>query len=74
MYRMIVCRSQTDAMNIVRLLTARGITAIPARPPRSANLRSCAWGVKLAEENTAQSEQILHEQSFENWKWMENIM
>ncbi len=72
MHRMIVCRSQTDAMNIAKLLTSRGITAILARPPRSANLRSCAWGVRIAEADMVQAENILNAQGFKNWKWMEN--
>lgn len=70
MHRMILCRSQTDAMSIVRLLTSRGISAFPARPPRGAKLRSCSWGVKLTEAEQEAAEKILLGESFKNWRWM----
>lgn len=70
MHHMIVCRSQTDAMNIVRLLTSVGITAISARPPRDMHLRSCAWGVKIAEKDVRQTTAVLEQKGFQNWKWI----
>ncbi|MGN1031273.1 MAG: DUF3343 domain-containing protein [Butyricicoccaceae bacterium] len=73
MHRMILCRSQTDAMSLYRMLNAHGITAVTARPPRGVHLSSCAWGVRIASNEAERAEQVLQEQDIHGWKWLEKM-
>ena len=55
----LMCRSMTTAQKAVRLLERRGIYAVSAKAPQSANPAGCPYGARVAERNLRAAEEAL---------------
>lgn len=69
--RLLLCRSQSEAMILSRRLSACGIDALLTRPPRSRKVRSCSWGIALADHDAMRAEACLRSAriSPDVWCW-----
>lgn len=67
--RMMLCRSQSEALLLSHRLSACGVDAIPVRPPRTRNVRACTWGLKLEARESGRAEDCLSELPPELWRW-----
>lgn len=73
--RLILCRSQSEAMIFSRTLVACGVDAKLTRPPRSANVRACSWAVDVSGSQPERVEECLHRADIPSdiWRWEDSI-
>ncbi|MDO5783680.1 MAG: DUF3343 domain-containing protein [Eubacteriales bacterium] len=71
--RLILCRSQSEAMILSRKLSACGIDGKLTRPPRSAMVRSCSWAIEMETRDCARAEDCLSRADIspDIWRWEE---
>lgn len=71
--RLILCRSQSEAMILSQKLSACGIAGKLARPPRLAKVRSCSWAIEIETHDCARAEDCLRgaDISPDIWRWEE---
>ncbi len=69
--RLILCRSQSEAMIFSRRLTACGVDTTLVRPPRSSNVRACSWAVAVPAASAEQAEACLNRADIPSdiWRW-----
>lgn len=69
--RLILCRSQSEAMILSRKLSACGINGKLTRPPRSAKVHSCSWAIEIDKNNSEQAENCLRHANIapDVWCW-----
>lgn len=67
--RMILCRSQSEAVILSRKLSACGIDARLARPPRSPNVHSCSWGLEIETLASERVADCLADIPPDVWRW-----
>lgn len=68
-YRYLLCRSQSEAIAIHRRLTGCGVSSQLARPPRSAQVRSCAWAICIDGQDVARTEACLLRSGISRSTW-----
>ncbi|MDO5547265.1 MAG: DUF3343 domain-containing protein [Eubacteriales bacterium] len=69
-WKLIVCCTQNDAIQLLRRLQSCGIRGNVTRPPRNQSKRSCSWAVQIAERDSKRAEDCLRKGSI-HWEWME---
>ena len=47
-YALLICRSQTEAIDLRRHLARLGVPGEVARPPRHERTESCGWAVRVS--------------------------
>ena len=67
--RMILCRSQSEALLLSRKLSACGIDARLARPPRSPKVRFCSWGLEIETQASDWAADCLADMPPDVWSW-----
>lgn len=69
--RLIMCRSQSEAITLRRRLNGCGIDGKLTRPPRSKKTTSCTWGIEIEAEKAQQTEQCLKSAAIaaDVWCW-----
>lgn len=70
-HRLLLCRSQSEAMILSGRLSACGISGKLTRPPRSRQVRSCAWAIEIDSRLSEQAEQCLEKAGITSdlWCW-----
>ena len=59
--RLMLCRSQSEAMVLSRKLSSCGICCTLTRPPLSPKVKSCTWGIAVAAAQAGQAETCLEQ-------------
>lgn len=67
--RLILSRSQSEAWQLSRALSACGIANTPTRPPRSKQMPSCAWAIAIDDKDTARAKACLKHVTDMEWCW-----
>ena len=69
--RLILCRSQSEAMVLSRTLSKCGINGKLTRPPRSKKVRSCSWAIDIDSREAEQVEDCLQQAEIPRdiWCW-----
>lgn len=69
--RLILCRSQSEAMILSRTLSKCGMNGKLTRPPRSKKVRSCSWAIDIDSHETEQVKACLEKAgvSPDVWCW-----
>lgn len=67
--RLILCRSQSEAMILSKKLSACGISSRMRKPPQSETVKSCAWAIEVAARDSERIETCFHEIAPDVWKW-----
>lgn len=72
--RLILCRSQNEAITIGRRLNQCGINGKLVRPPQSGKTTSCTWGIEIDRRQTEQAKHCLERAGVPNeqWCWEDN--
>ena len=73
--RMILCRSQSEAMVLSRRLSACGIDSRLTRPPHTEKVRACSWGIEIEAEQSDEAETCLKRGkiSHDVWCWEDKV-
>lgn len=61
---MIVCRSQTEAFQCIRMLEGAGVRGVLRKPPRAKTDNFCAWGVRIRAEDLSTAMRRMNEKNF----------
>ena len=67
--RLILSRSQSDAVQLSRALSACGIANTRTRPPRSKQLPSCAWAIAIDDKDIERAKTCLKHVPDMEWCW-----
>lgn len=67
--RLILSRSQSDAVQLSRALSACGIANTRTRPPRSKQLPSCAWAIEIQDKDAERAQICLKQIRHTEWCW-----
>ena len=67
--RLILSRSQSEALRLSQALTACGIANTLTRPPRSRQMPACAWAVAIEERDRARAQDGLRQRESDAWCW-----
>ena len=69
--RILLCRSQSEAMILSRRLSSCGIDSILTRPPRSKKVHACTWGLEIDQQQCESVETCLDRAKIANdvWCW-----
>ena len=70
-HRLLLCRSQSEAMILSGRLSACGISGKLTRPPRSRQVRSCSWAIEIDSRLSEQAEHCLEKAGITSdlWCW-----
>lgn len=70
-HRLLLCRSQSEAMILSRRLSACGISGNLTRPPRSKQVHSCSWAIEIDSCFCEQVEHCLNKAGIPSdlWCW-----
>ncbi len=60
----LVCKSQTEAFNCLRMLQGAGISGSLCKPPRRGKDGSCIWGVRIRDEYMQTALRRMQEKNF----------
>lgn len=73
--RLILCRSQSEAMIFSRKLSACGIDGKLMRPPRSPRVRSCSWAIAIPDYLSKRAEVCLYQANIPSdiWCWEDGV-
>ena len=69
--RLMLCRSQSEAMILSRKLSSCGVDCILTRPPQSLKVKSCTWGIAVEAKQAEQAACCLEQAGIPHdiWCW-----